>query len=133
MATIDRFEKLFLRALRTVLPQYRVATDDFLVQKLEKRLKPATEEVICLLESAGCSEALKKDVYAEALITKVLQLLAHMMKNNMHTTVTIKTLLDCISLIGPAVDQQYPHAIQWEMLPYEILPNYSKRAQLSYR
>src|SRR5262245_4185404 len=69
MPTIGRMEKLFLRALREVLPQYRMASDEFLQSKLEKRIYPATEELVCLLESGGAGTGLKNDVICAALMT----------------------------------------------------------------
>lgn len=129
MASIGRMEAIFLRAIREVLPQYRAATDEFLQSKLEKRLFPATEEIVCLLESAGAKTGLKNDNLCAAMMTKVLQVLASYMTTEMKLTVTIKTLLDCLSLMATALDHRYPHAIKWGTLPWELIPNYTNKPQ----
>ena len=127
MPAIGRMEVIFLRAIREVLPQYRAATDEFLQSKLERRIYPATEEIVCLLESSGAS--LKNDAVCAAMMTKVLQILSDYMTHEMKITVTIKTLLDCLSLMATALDRRYPHAIKWGTLPWELIPNYSNNPQ----
>lgn len=123
--TIGRMEQLFLRAIREVLPQYRAASDEFLLTKTEKRIYPATEELVILLESAGAKAGMNNDLVCSALMTRVLQVLADYMKTEMNLTVTIKTLLDCLSLMAPALDKRYPHAMKWGTLPWDLVPNYT--------
>lgn len=125
MPTLGRMEKLFLRAMREVLPQYRAASDEFLQTRLEKRLYPAAEELVCLLESAGAASGLKNDLVCAAMMTRALQVLSDYMVNEMKLTVTIKTLLDCLSLMGTALDRRYPNSLKWGTLPWDLIPNYT--------
>lgn len=133
--SISRFESLFLRSLRNVLPEYKVATDDFLIKKIEKRLTPATEEIVCLLQSAGATIGLQYDIQVEALMTRCLQLLADFIQKELHLSPTLKHILDCLSYTGPAITKKYPYAFKWGIVPWELVPNFTNKPhqQLSAR
>ena len=122
-----------MKAVRVVLPQYRVATDDFLVQKFEKRLHLASEELCILLESAGAK--LNNDMVTTTLMTKCLESLAVFMKKELHISVTPKSLIDCISLTASALERQYPVSSKWGTLLWDLIPNYTSNTsyQLTHR
>ena len=124
-AALTLNERCFLSAVRSILWQYKKASDELLIAKMEKRLDPACREIVCLLESAGCR--LDNKVMTETLMTRVFQVLAEFMKDELHISVTLKSLLDCLSLAGPAIDKKFPYAAELGDLPWELVPNYQAR------
>lgn len=114
-------EVLFLQSLRDILPTLKLYTDDQLRKKItQDKLTDVSLEFFGYLE-AGCSENLTQ-IQKLALSVQLLRCLSKYITNVMKMPVTLKTMLDCISLIEPAVENAFPGYWGSKLLKYTILP-----------
>jgi len=113
-------EILFMQALREVLITLRLYSDEHLRRKIGKeRLTDASLEFFAFMEAG--SEPLRQDEQL-ALSIQLLRSLSKYIVNVMNVPVTLKTMIDCIGLIEPAVDRSFPGYWGSKLLKYTILP-----------
>lgn len=114
-------ESIFLQALKSILPTLRLYTEDQLRKKIgQERLTDASLEFFSYLES-GTNETLTQ-VEKLALSIQLLKALSKYINTVMKFPVTLKTTLDCVSLIEPAVENCFPGYHASKLLKYTILP-----------
>lgn len=97
---------LFLQAIRDQFSTLKLHSDAMLIKKItEERVKDCSLQLFAYLTcSAG---ALNKNEYL-ALSDQVLRCLSKYVKNTMGLPVTLKTLMNAMSLMETAVDEAFP-------------------------
>jgi hypothetical protein len=104
---VSQDELLFLSIIKEILPQHRRLSDSVLTKRIGKeRLKDSCDELLGFITS-GVSDQLDKNEQI-ALMSKCLRCLVDFMKEELHQSVTLKTLIDHFSLLSEAVDRAFP-------------------------
>lgn len=100
-------ERIFLAVLRRVIPTTSRLDDGRLIKKIgEAKFKDACDELYGYIET-GINSPLTK-LEKDALVSKVIECLRLYMIQNLKITCTLKTLIDCFTLIPVSTDQSFP-------------------------
>ena len=121
-ATLTRNEQCFLAAVRISMPQYRTASDQFLVNKFEKRFKPVVEEIEVFFESYSIS--LWNQALTIELMASALKCLGEFVENSLYLSNTPKDLANSVSFLKIAIDKKYPGCFKFGLLPFYLCPSY---------
>ena len=112
-------ERIFLQALRNVLPSLKLYNDDRLRKRIgEEKLVDVTLEFFGYMESGAGKLGQIEQV---ALASRILQCLSKYI-SNVGTPTTLNTLLNSIQLIDAAVDIAFPGYAVNGLLRYAVRP-----------
>ncbi len=114
-------QKITLDAIRQVLPTLCLQNDEMLTNRIgREKLDEIAADIFGFIQ-VGVAGDLTQDEQM-ALACQLLRCLTKYIKLDMRLPVTLKTLVDGISLLPHSVDQSFPGYFENRLLKYTILP-----------
>ena len=128
-------QKLYLAALREILPQLSTQGDDYLQKRIEKLVgKEKLTDAALDLEgyiNAGVEGTLMQNERL-ALATKLLKFLSEYIQGmNPPLPVTLNTIINSMPLLAHAAEQHFPGYASSKLLRYTVVPlQHRQRVQI---
>jgi phosphoketolase len=115
---LKEHEVLFLQSIRDILPTLKLHSDKMLTQKITyERIEDLSLQFKCFLEDGAGS--LTKNEYL-ALANQSWKCVAKYVREILQLPVTLKTLLDSVSVLSEAVDNCFPGYAENHLMRYLI-------------
>lgn len=124
--TVTPAERIYLAALREILPQLSTQSDEYLQKRIEKNVgKDSLLDASYDLEgyiNSGVNGSLSQNERL-ALATKLLRFLSeYISQMNPPMPVTMKTMINSMPLLAAASDRCFPGYSQAKLLRYAVTP-----------